>query len=1111
MLISFQSFSQTVIFSDDFETDMGWVLTGEFERAAPSGLGGETGNPDPSSAFAGTNVLGSDLTGLGSNHGDYEASLADHAYQATSPAFDCSSYTEITLKFKQYLNVEDPSSDHAYIDISHDNGATWTNIFSNLAEITNDAWSSKTFDISTQAAGYAQVKIRFAIGTTDGSWFYSGWNIDNLFVEGSNCKAPSDLSESDKTTTSAKLHWTENGSATLWNIEWGLEGFALGSGTIITGVNAIPYTLTGLAEGVSYDWYVQADCGGNQSSWTGPRNFATLCTTFSIPYIEDFNSGSTTKDCWVVRNENDDNDEWNINSTLDPFEGNMAVMIETDGNAGNNDDWLISPPIMLSGNEQVRYFYKVFSSIDPNDFEVLLSTSGNNPADFTTTLLPLAVYSNDTYQEETIDLSAYSGTVFVAWRVPPGGVDGWRLFIDYINFEIIPSCPNPSSQIEHYITPSSADLYWTENGSATAWDIEWGVTGFTPGNGTLISDATDKPYPLDGLTINTTYDWYIRASCGAGDYSDWIGPHSFTTNCGTYHAPYSQDFADSDVPECWSMSGPENWIFSTGAAYGASHAGDHTSGGGTNYAWVDGSGSGTNSGILLETPMIDISSLKAPALEFWYFSNNTNNPGDNNTLTVDFWDGSGWNNVFNLSGDDPDWQSVVVNLSGYDVSGPVQVRFVVDETASEAYYNDILIDDISIDENIVEWTGANSTNWHDVGNWTSGAIPDSSIAIRIPSSSPVFPVVNTDNAACRLLFVDPGATVTVSGNYTLNVYADDPPVILTTQHLAIPTSWSLISYNNMPSNPNLMNILQPLIDDSKLVKVTDEAGNVIQNVPGIGWVNQIGDMYNTEGYHINLSSAGVLEVTGVPAELPFTIPLSSGWNIMGYPLKQSQDAKDAVQPLITNSELVKVMDGSGGFIEFIPGTGWVNTIGDFVAGEGYQINVNTNTQLTLDKPPLASFAAATPTPLQSPKQTLYFPNFFTNPYSSMSVVVKNIHIDGLDVRPGDEIGVFQGDMCVGSLAVHNGLLCIVARMDDPLTGEIDGFREGETISFKYMSPRLSEPVDLKIKAIYGKDVFESKGTFACDLRGKLSSMQIKTLNPNPSPPPIQIEEGNTDK
>ncbi|MCK4654201.1 MAG: S8 family serine peptidase, partial [Candidatus Cloacimonetes bacterium] len=37
----------TNIFEDDFETDTGWSLSGEFERNAPGGLGGEHGNADP--------------------------------------------------------------------------------------------------------------------------------------------------------------------------------------------------------------------------------------------------------------------------------------------------------------------------------------------------------------------------------------------------------------------------------------------------------------------------------------------------------------------------------------------------------------------------------------------------------------------------------------------------------------------------------------------------------------------------------------------------------------------------------------------------------------------------------------------------------------------------------------------------------------------------------------------------------------------------------------------------------------------------------------------------------------------------------------------------------
>jgi len=360
------------------------------------------------------------------------------------------------------------------------------------------------------------------------------------------------------------------------------------------------------------------------------------------------------------------------------------------------------------------------------------------------------------------------------------------------------------------------------------------------------------------------------------------------------------------------------------------------------------------------------------------------------------------------------------------------------------------------------------------------------------------------------MVVDPSATVTVLGDFILHVHTDEAPVITTTQHLAIHKSWSIISFNNMPTDPNLMNILQPLIDDNKLIKVSDEKGDVIQNVPGIGWINSIGDMYNTEGYSIKLSDPAVLSVTGVPAELPFTIPLSAGWNIMGYPLQQSQDALDAVDPLITNGELVKVTDGSGGFIEFIPGTGWVNTIGDFVAGEGYHINVNTNTSLTLFKPSVSSFAATAPTPFVSLKQTVYFPNFFTNPYSHMNIVVKNINIDGLDVQSGDEIAIFQGGICVGSLSIHDGLLSVVARMDDPLTPENDGFAEGGVITFKYMSPSLSEAVDLKANAIYGKDIFEALGTFACDLKGKLTSTQIRNLNHNPSPPVIREEE-NLDK
>ncbi|NOX46812.1 MAG: T9SS type A sorting domain-containing protein [Chlorobi bacterium] len=94
--------------------------------------------------------------------------------------------------------------------------------------------------------------------------------------------------------------------------------------------------------------------------------------------------------------------------------------------------------------------------------------------------------------------------------------------------QYIATCPDPSAQTASGITQTSADLGWTENGTATSWDIELGLTGFTP-TGTPTQAGVTNPYTYGSLTMGTTYDWYVRADCGSGSYSGWVGPNSFTT------------------------------------------------------------------------------------------------------------------------------------------------------------------------------------------------------------------------------------------------------------------------------------------------------------------------------------------------------------------------------------------------------------------------------------------------------------------------------------------------------------------------------------------------------------------------------------------------------
>ncbi len=309
-----------------------------------------------------------------------------------------------------------------------------------------------------------------------------------------------------------------------------------------------------------------------------------------------------------------------------------------------------------------------------------------------------------------------------------------------------------------------------------------------------------------------------------------------------------------------------------------------------------------------------------------------------------------------------------------------------------------------------------------------------------------------------------------------------------THSIPLTNGWNNMSFNVSPVDSNMLSIVQPLIEAEELVKVIDETGGIIQDIPGIGWVNTIGNMTNTEGYYIRVTGNTELDLTGRLVVTPFTIPLTTGWNIMGYPLTQSQDALIAVQSLIDNGELIKVVDEAGGFIQEIPGIGWMNTILDFEAGEGYYIKVTDSTSITFDNPVV--YNANHSTPLQT--KTSFFPLSSGNPYMPMNIVVSEINIDGHVIQAGDEIAVFDNDILVGAMVISaekNALHSIVVAQDDPLTTDVDGFTEGNTPVFRYKSVSSLTSIPLKVTSVFGSSTFLQMGTLVCDLQGSITDVQ----------------------
>ena len=94
------------------------------------------------------------------------------------------------------------------------------------------------------------------------------------------------------------------------------------------------------------------------------------------------------------------------------------------------------------------------------------------------------------------------------------------------------------SNIVNSIEATTVHLTWTENGDATQWQVEYGVKGFTHGNGTT-EVVNSNTITIENLQKFTEYDFYIRSVCGTNEYGYW---NKVTL---MVEAPYWQDIITS--------------------------------------------------------------------------------------------------------------------------------------------------------------------------------------------------------------------------------------------------------------------------------------------------------------------------------------------------------------------------------------------------------------------------------------------------------------------------------------------------------------------------------------------------------------------------------------
>ncbi|WP_418636606.1 choice-of-anchor J domain-containing protein [Winogradskyella sp.] len=232
-------------------------------------------------------------------------------------------------------------------------------------------------------------------------------------------------------------------------------------------------------------------------------------------------------------------------------DGSAIARIES-GYDNPNDDYLVTPQITVTSglNDRITFYVKSRSGTFLEPYEVLLSTTAATAADFTVVLQEESNAPGE-WTKVTLDLSAYdSQSVYVAIRST--SQDEWELYVDNFVNDTFPACMEPTDLIVENISNATVDFAWTENGTATSWNIE--IVDITAGEtvtGTPTVSGATNPYTITGLTSNNEYEIYVQADCGTEGPSIWVGPIAFTTACDAFTAPYIQDFDNAgDIPDC---------------------------------------------------------------------------------------------------------------------------------------------------------------------------------------------------------------------------------------------------------------------------------------------------------------------------------------------------------------------------------------------------------------------------------------------------------------------------------------------------------------------------------------------------------------------------------
>ncbi len=361
--------------------------------------------------------------------------------------------------------------------------------------------------------------------------------IDDLTVDYiPTCPAPTNLVLDSASVDWMALHWSENGTATGWVVEYSTSPIAASNlgqnlGTTVNVSGTPSTTLTGLDTATTYYIYVYSDCGSEYSNAVSLTASTLAGEPDAIPYNCDFELAGPNG--WEFINGTQAN-QWCVGSAT--ANGGTRSMYITNDNGTSNSYNISSTSYVfatrsLNFSEASEYIYSydwkaqaesccdfirvalvpASTVLTAGDYSGFNSTSavpsGGIALDGANRLNQQSSWQTRTGTFRINNPGTYK-LVFM-WRndgsvgtMPPAAIDNVAIFAN--------SCPAPYGLTSSNVLPEEVTLNWHPGGSETSWEVSYGSESDV---------AFDTNYTIYNLTPDTTYHFEVRALCDAGDSS----------------------------------------------------------------------------------------------------------------------------------------------------------------------------------------------------------------------------------------------------------------------------------------------------------------------------------------------------------------------------------------------------------------------------------------------------------------------------------------------------------------------------------------------------------------------------------------------------------------